>query len=607
MQRLKVINWVIILAVLFILAGCFQSPTTPPPPTGRPETLQLEYQDEDVEIYEEEDAEEEEFELFEEDVKSPGATLSGVVKDQKTKQALPGVEITLTGPQVLKETTTDAHGSYTFENVPPGKYRLLAKKEYYKDYQKTLTLREGKRVRLNFSMLTNLVKGKVTDKKTKKPIEGVIITLLLGGNPVRSTETDSKGAYALSALPPGEYQLKAEKDGYKVFVSPRSFRLSATSAKVVNFKMEQGATLVVPLKPAKWTVLVYMAADNNFAQASEQDLEEMQKVGSTDDVNLLVFWDPGKGKAGYYYVQKGSLRLLQPLGNVNSSSSVTLQRFITFAKTYYPAERYALILWGHGSGWRGRGIAFYDSSTYGGYQVFMSIPDLARALRSAGVRFDLIGFDSCIMGMVEVAYEIRSLGNVMVASETVGYYPGGWNYSFLEKLVENPFSSPEDLARYIIERYRSFWGSHNVALSAIALGQVEHLVRALSAFAQKAVPVSFRDMPQELWVQVDTGSNNPSDGYRFGNLDIGKFADYLKEKGHDTDAQGIQNALAQAVIENYVSGVHKQMGICGLSVFLPHPDHRNVWSWQKPLYKELAFARETQWDEFIERWCSTAW
>ena len=42
---------------------------------------------------------------------------------------------------------------------------------------------------------------------------------------------------------------------------------------------------------AKWTFMVFMAADNNLDAASVKDLAEMSKAGSTPDVNILVQLD----------------------------------------------------------------------------------------------------------------------------------------------------------------------------------------------------------------------------------------------------------------------------------------------------------------------------
>src|SRR5947207_3216949 len=39
---------------------------------------------------------------------------------------------------------------------------------------------------------------------------------------------------------------------------------------------------------AAWTVMVYMAGDNNLSSAAEDDLAELRRVGSTDAVRVMV-------------------------------------------------------------------------------------------------------------------------------------------------------------------------------------------------------------------------------------------------------------------------------------------------------------------------------
>src|SRR5215468_4599502 len=47
---------------------------------------------------------------------------------------------------------------------------------------------------------------------------------------------------------------------------------------------------------AKWTVMVYFAADNDLEEKAIADLNEMKKVGSTDEVNIVAQLDSrGRG------------------------------------------------------------------------------------------------------------------------------------------------------------------------------------------------------------------------------------------------------------------------------------------------------------------------
>jgi hypothetical protein len=40
--------------------------------------------------------------------------------------------------------------------------------------------------------------------------------------------------------------------------------------------------------PADWTILIYMAGDNDLNDFGGDDIEEMKKVGSSDRIHVLV-------------------------------------------------------------------------------------------------------------------------------------------------------------------------------------------------------------------------------------------------------------------------------------------------------------------------------
>ena len=58
----------------------------------------------------------------------------------------------------------------------------------------------------------------------------------------------------------------------------------------------------------------------------------------------------------------------------------------------------------------------------------MSLSGLDFALESAGVKFDFIGFDACLMATVETALTMSEYADYLIASEETG--PGvGWYYT----------------------------------------------------------------------------------------------------------------------------------------------------------------------------------
>src|SRR3989339_1466776 len=123
--------------------------------------------------------------------------------------------------------------------------------------------------------------------------------------------------------------------------------------------------------------------------------------------------------------------------NVDMGDYKRVVDFVAWAKTNYPAKRYMLIIWNHGSGWMDpkgspKGISFDDET--GNY---IRTPQIGLILKEAG-KVDILAFDACLMQMAEVAYEVKDNAQVIVGSEET--VPGlGYPYGlFLGAMAKRP-------------------------------------------------------------------------------------------------------------------------------------------------------------------------
>src|ERR671910_1116136 len=100
--------------------------------------------------------------------------------------------------------------------------------------------------------------------------------------------------------------------------------------------------------------MVYMAGFNNLSSFAQADLEEMRRVGSTDDVKIAVFQKRlGQRTARHIIVGKeGENEIREDVGDADSGNPQSVIDFVRWAAQAAPAERYALVLWNHGSGWQ---------------------------------------------------------------------------------------------------------------------------------------------------------------------------------------------------------------------------------------------------------------
>jgi clostripain len=132
----------------------------------------------------------------------------------------------------------------------------------------------------------------------------------------------------------------------------------------------------------EWTVMVYLDADNNLEGAGIDDINEMEMVGSTSNVNIVVQIDRipysvlDSNNQGYaddisngdwtdtrrYYITQDydpyiiNSQLVSNLGELNMGTSSTLINFAKWAVSNYPAKKYLLVIWNHGGGFRSTGL-----------------------------------------------------------------------------------------------------------------------------------------------------------------------------------------------------------------------------------------------------------
>lgn len=234
-------------------------------------------------------------------------------------------------------------------------------------------------------------------------------------------------------------------------------------------------------KGGTWTVLLYQDADDQvLEQDIYVDLNEAERAGSTDRVNILAQLDRYRGAfqgdgdwvgARRYFVTRDNdlsrvrSKMLTDLGNINMSDPNTLIDFVTWGIKTYPADHYVLILSDHGMGWPG---GWSDSSparnkdtsiplvrTAGNQLYLMELDQaLGKIRQQTGVdAFELIGMDACLMGHLEVFDMLAPHARYAVASQETE--PAlGWAYTnFLQGLTANPDMGGADLAKLIVKGY----------------------------------------------------------------------------------------------------------------------------------------------------------
>ncbi len=326
------------------------------------------------------------------------------------------------------------------------------------------------------------------------------------------------------------------------------------------------------------TVMVYMCGTDLESKSgmATTDLEEMVSATLGDNINVILetggasTWQNQIIKSGTnqrFRVKQGGLETLDAkVGKRSMVDPDTLSDFIQFSAREYPADRYMLILWDHGGG---------SLTGYGYDELFpgdsMSLEGINTALKNGGVKFDMIGFDACLMATLETALVTSQYGDYLIASEAVE--PGtGWYYTnWLSELSANPAMDSLDVGKQIIDDYVKMSGSNSqTTLSMTDLAELQGTVpTAFKAFSSSTSTLIAGDGFNTV-ATARSGSRDFSTSSKINQIDLIHFADNLAT----TESNALAATLREAVKYNRNSTTISHAN--GLSIYFPYQSLRSV-------------------------------
>jgi hypothetical protein len=377
----------------------------------------------------------------------------------------------------------------------------------------------------------------------------------------------------------------------------------------------------VAVAQRSWTVMVYLGADNNLEGAGIADLNEMEEIGSTDQVAIVAQFDriPGMDDSNgdwtdtrRFYVQRDEdpLTITSPsqgIGEADMGTPDTLRKFITWAKATYPAQQYCLVIWNHGGGFREPGLATrnisYDSSTGSS----LSIPQVRQALEAAG-QVDIVAMDACTMAMLEIAVELTGVCDYFIGAESNIPYDGFEYQHALAPMVAHPSLTARQIVTQFVTTYAQRYAAESntslVAVEQRLIGAVttacDALARALLADPDgdgtaRAVADGDRTLLRDLMARAQLLSDADPD-YR----DAMHFAQLVAENVPDPAVRAacaeLQTAIHSATCAEWHHPSLSQAN--GLSIWLP--DAQTLRAYTND-YNGLRFAQYTAWLTLLMR------
>lgn len=339
----------------------------------------------------------------------------------------------------------------------------------------------------------------------------------------------------------------------------------------------KGILLFLPLLlfAREWTVLVYMAADNDLSQWADSDLVELERVGSDDELAIVVQLDQPVVGARRLYVQDGSSALLQDIGIIDMCDPQTLAQFLEWGLRYYPANRYCVVLWDHGTGWTAAAQRSFGTDWSSGNRLGVASGDLRKAFAIAhqytGETIALLAFDACLMQMVEVLRELQGYVQVCVSPQTVCPLPGFGYDSIFGLLKSDPGMRVRDLAEHMVQlNVEQYAGIQPVAFSAVEVDDIDDLQQATDRLIDAVVtgdPVwyPFSTIRQEVQTIPVFGFPEPQDAY----VDLGDLIRMCDGVLMSPESRAWKNVYAQTIIEAASWGPEFS-NTTGLSVWYPY-------------------------------------
>lgn len=340
----------------------------------------------------------------------------------------------------------------------------------------------------------------------------------------------------------------------------------------------------IALEDGSWAVYWYLCGSDLESNGgfATNDLSELMEVELPENVNVVIetggsaVWQNDLMDADklqrWLYNSEG-LQLVDEQPSASMGEAQTLADFLSFAKENYPAEKTAVVFWNHGGG-SVTGAAFdeiygYDSLTLDEmYQAFSSVwnPSMEKQ------PLELIGFDTCLMATVDVAYTFADLAHYLVASEETEP-ANGWYYSqWVGTLAQNPSMNGEELGKVICDAYyagcEEVGTQDNTTLSLTDLTKVQTLLDAYDTFGAEALaaactdPGFFSQFGRVAAKSENYGGNTKEQGYT-NMVDLGHMA--RQSVGMLGSAQEVLDALDDCVL--YQVGGQYRTEATGLSCY----------------------------------------
>lgn len=354
----------------------------------------------------------------------------------------------------------------------------------------------------------------------------------------------------------------------------------------------------------KSVVMVYMVGSNLESDSglATQDILEMQKSRyDTNCMDVVIcaggtneWWIDGMDDSicDVYELSEEGLARVYRLKNKNMGDENTLKEFINFTYANYEADYYDLLMWNHGGG----AILGFGADENYAYDA-LTLSEISSGLKKTqfigeGHKFEWVGFDACLMGMIEVADVMSDYAEYMIASEEVEA-GAGWDYSCFRVLSDGAHFKGDAAAEAVINAFsesneNELEYCYDYTLSCMDLSKVDAVAddfKNLAVLAEEEITNGGYSRIARQRDQTKTFGRVASTSF-YDTIDMYDFAENLK-KLYPNETQALQDSLEELVVyeKSNVTDAH------GVAVYFPYDNKEYAQEWIE-VYENLGFSDE---------------
>jgi hypothetical protein len=366
-----------------------------------------------------------------------------------------------------------------------------------------------------------------------------------------------------------------------------------------------------PRKNYDFILLYWMPYDNNLSKFGQPIIEMLSKGVQSDKVLVIVQSDLSNAKQlSRNIITKGNINV-QYLETADSSSENVLNDYLSWALSQFQAKHWVIVFLGHGESLMkiSPDNNPNSSSISSSEPKWMNLQRISEVLstfnRAVNGRLELLFFQNCNRGNIEVHYTFQNIAKYTLSSQMILAVPNYYYESLLNHLSYYPNLDGGQIAKKIMDFEPSDM-YHSLTLTK------NHYFHQLSEKLNPVIDSILRANTEAVKIQIDSAlfpkkSNSEKsviEIYRSGGETFVDLANFILEitilSGADVTACNLflsflKNRLIERVQQNgqllnpRIRGRYQKFS--GLGLFLPRTRQElETYSYLK-IYSDLKLVK----------------